>query len=100
MIRMVHTGLFDRKLIHPGVPRVNALLSSSYCFQESHPTRRMAWTTIHSLKSTPKYLDDSIEGRNELGLVSEGSHYKAVVPKVYFTDSVKKSSKPILILGS
>lgn len=80
---MVHTGLHDGKLIHPGVPRVDALLSSSSCFIRSHPTKRMARTTGHSLKSTPKYLDDSMERQNELGLVSKDSHCKAVVPKVY-----------------
>lgn len=80
---MVHTGLHDGKLIHPGVPHVDVLLSSSSCFIPSHPTKRMARTTGHSLKSTPKYLDDSMERQNELGLVSKDSRCKAVVPKVY-----------------
>lgn len=49
----------------------------------SYTPKRMARTTGHSLKSTPKYLDDSMERQNELGLVSEDSHCKAGVPKVY-----------------
>jgi hypothetical protein len=56
---MVHTGLHGRKLIHPGMPRVDAILSSSYCFLRSHPTGKMARTTGHRLKSTPKYLEDA-----------------------------------------
>lgn len=61
------------------MPHKDVLPSSSYSFIWSHPTG----STGHSLKSTPKYLDDSVERQNELGLVSKDSHCKAVVSEVY-----------------